>query len=190
MLIIRKVRLASALLIVFVVLAVGSTACALPGSSSTAAKKTSNDSQQSALKWADCMRQHGVQVSDPNTKSGITVGSGSGSDSGPNPEDPTFQAAATACQKYLEQALTDRPQNNSALQQRFLSYARCMRQHGIADFPDPSGSGGSISFGGSSAGGDLDPNSPDFQKASQACASILVGSGGGPGPASGSTGGN
>jgi len=190
MLIIRKVRLASALLIVFVVLAVGSTACALPGSSSTAAKKTSNDSQQSALKWADCMRQHGVQVSDPNTKSGITVGSGSGGDSGPNPEDPTFQAAATACQKYLEQALTDRPQNNSALQQRFLSYARCMRQHGIADFPDPSGSGGSISFGGSSAGGDLDPNSPDFQKASQACASILVGSGGGPGPASGSTGGN
>jgi hypothetical protein len=46
-----------------------------------------------------------------------------------------------------------------------LTYAHCMRAHGVLNFPDPSSSGGSTP-------GDLNPSSPQFQAASQACRSL------------------
>jgi hypothetical protein len=51
-----------------------------------------------------------------------------------------------------------------------LGYSRCMRAHGLKDFPDPNSNGGL----GISAhpGSDLDPNSPLFQAAQQACKSL------------------
>ena len=57
-----------------------------------------------------------------------------------------------------------------------LAYSRCMRSHGISDFPDPSGSGGDIRF--SAHGGpnsDLNPTNPQYQAARQACRSLLPG---------------
>jgi hypothetical protein len=48
-----------------------------------------------------------------------------------------------------------------------LAYSRCMRSHGVPKFPDPNADGG-ISF---SAGSGVDPNSPQFKTADQACAS-------------------
>jgi hypothetical protein len=49
-----------------------------------------------------------------------------------------------------------------------LRYSRCMRSHGISDFPDPSASG---IFAIHSAGpnSDLDRTNPTFQAAEQAC---------------------
>jgi hypothetical protein len=52
-----------------------------------------------------------------------------------------------------------------------LAYARCMREHGISDFPDPE-PGGGIAIEGE-PGGDLDPDSPRFQAADEACRSLL-----------------
>jgi hypothetical protein len=49
-----------------------------------------------------------------------------------------------------------------------------MRSHGIASFPDPVNQGGAISVridAGASFG--IDPNSPSFQAAQQACQSLL-----------------
>jgi hypothetical protein len=55
-------------------------------------------------------------------------------------------------------------------------YAKCMRSHGIADFPDPQpnpgGQGGSFQANGGS-GSDLNHNDPRFQAADQACQSLL-----------------
>jgi hypothetical protein len=70
--------------------------------------------QESALKYARCMREHGVDMPDPKLsgKGGLTFqagpGSGGGS-SGPgkgkglgvNPESPTFKAADKACNHFL-----------------------------------------------------------------------------------------
>jgi hypothetical protein len=50
---------------------------------------------------------------------------------------------------------------------KMLESARCMRAHGIADFPDPS-SDGSISLH-VQPGSDLNPHSPQFQAAQSAC---------------------
>ena len=57
---------------------------------------------------------------------------------------------------------------------KFLAYSRCMRSHGISNFPDPTTSpGGGIAIqvnGG--PGSDLNKNNPTFKAANQACKSI------------------
>jgi hypothetical protein len=52
-----------------------------------------------------------------------------------------------------------------------LAYARCMRAHGITNFPDPqpSGKNGGLNLNGS----DLDPNSAAHKAANSACKSLL-----------------
>ncbi len=56
-----------------------------------------------------------------------------------------------------------------------LQFARCMRSHGVSNFPDPSARGG-IDIGGTG----LNPQSPAFQSARRACESLLPN--GGPKP--------
>ena len=65
---------------------------------------------------------------------------------------------------------------------KFEAYARCMRSHGIQDFPDPTTSpGGGVGIevhGG--PGSDLDRNNPRFMAANHACRSLEPGGGGTP----------
>jgi hypothetical protein len=57
-----------------------------------------------ALKFARCMRAHGVDMPDPKAQGGgISIqkrSSGSGS-SGPNPDSPAFQRAQSECQSFM-----------------------------------------------------------------------------------------
>lgn len=48
-----------------------------------------------------------------------------------------------------------------------LAFSKCMRAHGVKAFPDPNAEG-AIDLEGR-PGGELDPNSPTFQKAMKAC---------------------
>jgi hypothetical protein len=53
-----------------------------------------------------------------------------------------------------------------------LLFSRCMRAHGVPDFPDPpSAAGGAIRFGFGAGG--LDPAAPLFRKAERVCISFL-----------------
>lgn len=56
-----------------------------------------------------------------------------------------------------------------------LAYARCMRSHGVPDYRDPTTSGGGISL---NPGKGVDPNTPQFRAAQQACRTLLPGPGG------------
>jgi hypothetical protein len=58
---------------------------------------------------------------------------------------------------------------------QLLQFSRCMRSHGVPNFPDPS-SGGGIQI---TPGSGRDPRSPAFQAAQKACRPRLPG--GGPG---------
>lgn len=49
--------------------------------------------------------------------------------------------------------------------QQALAYAHCMRAHGVRDYPDPNGNGSDQSI--NQAG--IDPNSPTYKAAAQAC---------------------
>ncbi len=54
-----------------------------------------------------------------------------------------------------------------------LAYSQCMRSHGLKNFPDPTSSGG-INI---TAGSGIDPSSPQYAKAQQACQSLMPGAG-------------
>jgi hypothetical protein len=56
-----------------------------------------------------------------------------------------------------------------------LAYSRCMRSHGVADFPDPTQVGGGIQISGSAPG--IDPQSSLFVSAQRSCRHLLPGGG-------------
>ena len=140
----------------------------------------SGGSPQKALKLAECMRANGVpNFPDPNGQ-GVIQGSGI------DPNSPQFQKAQQKCAKSLGGGPGTRsPAQVARAQAAALAFSRCMRSHGLPDFPDPQfGSGGGVSIrisahaGGNNSTG-LDPNSPIFQKAQQTCGSLLPGRAGG-----------
>ena len=54
-----------------------------------------------------------------------------------------------------------------------LLFSRCMRSHGVPDFPDPpAASGGGIRF--VVGGGGIDPAAPLFREAQRSCISLLI----------------
>ena len=67
------------------------------------------DPEDAMLKFAQCMREHGVDMPDPDFTSGgarMQFRAGAG---GVDPEGPTFQKAQEACQEILEEAFVDGP---------------------------------------------------------------------------------
>lgn len=72
--------------------------------------------------------------------------------------EPQFPSASRACQRDLPGGVVSAKHVN--LQEQ-LEFARCMRSHGITDFPDPMPGGGWDLPG--------DTNSPQFEAAAHAC---------------------
>ena len=58
---------------------------------------------------------------------------------------------------------------------QFLAYSRCMRSHGVSDFPDPTTpAGGGVAFSiNGGPGSDLNPNNPTYKSANQTCRALL-----------------
>jgi hypothetical protein len=117
--------------------------------------------------YAQCMRSHGVSdFPDPTTPPGggvaFSIHSGPGSDL--SPTNPAFKAANQACRTLLpggQQAPTA-PSPRIAAE---VGWARCLRSHGVSNFPDPNSQG---AFDSSK----FDSSSPAFQTASKACKSL------------------
>ena len=143
------------------------------------------DPSEAPLQFAKCMREHGIDMPDPQVADGGGVlvaidGGGPGAENGPDPKE--VDAANKDCQHFLEDAAAgfDPPSeaDQKKMQEQALTFAKCMRDHGI-DMPDPQfGDGGTfgISVGagpdgtGPSTNGPLvDFNSKEFQAASEAC---------------------
>ena len=120
------------------------------------------DRQAAGLKFAKCMREHGIEMEDP--KGGrIEIRGGPG-------QEATMEKAQEACQKYLpEISEADRKKAD----ERGLEFAQCMRKNGVEEFPDPDG--GMMRMNEDIA------DDPDFEKAQEACQDLI----GGPGLRSG-----
>jgi len=135
---------------------------------------------QKALKLSECMRANGVpNFPDPNGQ-GVIQGSGI------DPNSAQFQKAQQTCAKDLGGgAGTRSPAQIAKAEAAALAFSKCMRSHGVPDFPDPQfSSGGGISIritahAGAGGNNGLDPSSPIFQKAQQTCSSLLPGRAGG-----------
>ncbi len=149
--------------------------------SATAAADLSKS--QDALAFSRCMRQHGItNFPDPGSGGGLRIDSSSGID----PESPRFQAAQQACRSLLPRGAEPNPAQQAAMQQAALRFSQCMRQHGIADFPDPEFGPGTMKL---QLPHSVDPQAPQFQAAQQACQSLMPKPGGGGSGPSTSTGG-
>lgn len=149
-------------------------------------KKPSQTASAGGIKFADCMRLHGVpNFPDPSSGGGgiqITPSSGI------NPQSPAFQSAQKACSKLLPGPTPGAPGSESR-KLALLRLAKCMRSHGISSFPDPTTSppsgppsGGGIAFGSPGAFLSVPQTliqSPGFKQAAAACRFPGFG---GPGP--------
>jgi hypothetical protein len=135
--------------------------------------------QEAGLKFAECMRENGIDVPDPKPGRGGILFGGPGGE-GPNPDDPKFREAEEKCRKHLEAARPElSPEDEAEFRDSALKHARCMREHGI-DFPDPtfdSRGGATIRMRPG-----FDPRDPRVQEAERECRRFRPGIGGGPPP--------
>lgn len=130
--------------------------------------------EEARLQWAQCMREQGVNVGDPdeNGMFQITPETGGG------PNERGFAQAREECgdPPGLDDLEPPSPAEARKMQESLLAFARCMRSEGI-DIPDPTfaGNGGaSVSL--------PDPDEvkkPEFQAAQEACSKHLRLPGGG-----------
>ncbi len=121
--------------IVAVISGCGSTAPADIGAGGSGANNTAANAQK-AVKFATCMRSNGVsQFPDPSASGKLTIDAvANGSSLDPN--SPAFKRAISAC-KHLEPAGFTGSKRSSQQQQAALTFAQCIREHGVKDFPDP-----------------------------------------------------
>jgi len=101
------------------------------------ATTTSSSTASPALAFAKCMRANGVSnFPDPSSAGGAQFRIPAGG----NGAAPAFRAAQAKCQKLLGGGLpafgsTTHPSAQTLA--KLLKIARCMRQHGVPQFPDP-----------------------------------------------------
>jgi hypothetical protein len=124
--------------------------------------------QKQGLRFAQCMRAHGVpSFPDPSSD-------GSFSFSGNPKQMAGFQTASQACRKLLPKGKPPSPAEQAAMRKQALKFSSCMRSHGFPQFPDPVFTDGGIQIRLNKNAG-MDPSSPAFQRAQQACQSFMPG---------------
>lgn len=140
------------------------------GSSSSnpdASSSVGTSNAAKAVAYANCMRAHGVNISVGSNGSLGSGGNGSGSGSAQQ-----NQTAQNDCRHLLPNGgQPNQAAQGQALNQA-LKYSKCMRSHGVPDFPDPTDNGnGGITFG------HVNGKTPAYAKANQTCQSLLPGGG-------------
>jgi hypothetical protein len=126
-------------------------------SASTNATLSPAEEQERALKFAQCMREHGVDMPDPTVEDGkirIRINAQPGTD---------VEAAQQACKQYAPNGGPGGGKIDPQMQENMRKYAQCMRDNGVEKFPDPDPNQGGMRINGDIAG------DPDFEKAQKAC---------------------
>jgi hypothetical protein len=151
------------------------------GSASGSAASREKDREQALVKFAQCMREHGVNVSTPTGAAGAIKITGTAGAANPH----SLEAAQDACKRYQpsggKQSIS--PAERAALEDASLKFAQCMRSHGV-NVPNPTTSAGGAGFSIRIQGGpgSVNPSSPNFQAAQKACQGLLPKPPGGKGP--------
>jgi hypothetical protein len=135
--------------------ATAATGSAKPSASPSLSKAEAN------RRFAQCMREHGVDMPDPGPDGNLQFDPGAGGDRN------KAVAAASACQQYLPNGGDLKNLSPEQLEQG-RAFAKCMREHGV-DMPDPDPNSGLSAL----LNGSVDFNSPAFKQASEACQGVI-----------------
>ena len=131
-------------------------------SSTTAQHGTASSQAGQGVRFAQCMRAHGVtNFPDPTSSGAITFSKTAA-------ESPQFQTAQQACRSLAPVGSQSGGSVSPQAQAQALRFAHCVRSHGVPDFPDPSFTSGHVGIA-------VPPslsNSPALSAARQACSSL------------------
>jgi hypothetical protein len=144
------------------------------------------DPEDAMRAFAKCMREHGVDMPDPQVgeNGGVVMQVGS---AGAKPMDRSvMDEAQKACEPLMKDVKANGPgkldpEQEAKMKEEALAFAKCMREHGV-DMPDPTfeeGGGMTMAIGAD------DPNSSTAQEAQEACQSLMTGPDGKPLPKGG-----
>ncbi|TMR99611.1 hypothetical protein [Nonomuraea basaltis] len=124
------------------------------GPQAAASAKPSEDPHEKALKYAQCMRENGIDMDDPEPGKGVMLRLDK------NTPQETMKKAQEACKQYApsgQRAGGGDPKRAEALRK----VAQCMRDNGVESYPDPEGGNMRIT-------GDVGED-PDFKPAQEKC---------------------
>jgi hypothetical protein len=172
---VHRVLVAAALLILLGMTAAcgsgsGDDDSALPDAAGASSSSPSGDDEadldpeDAMLKFAECMREHGVDMPDPSPGGGVRI-------NGEGLSEDQMEAAQSACQKWMDMAEPEDggQELTEEEKQSFLDMAQCMRDRGY-NFPDPTFDGGRVTQKMEKGEGDLPgPDDPAFKKDMEEC---------------------
>ena len=139
------------------------------GSSGTTGTGSQTNGVSAGIKFADCIRAHGVpNYPDPGASRELPI-----------MQSPAFSAAQKSCQHLLGTGLGSGPLSAQG-RAHLLQISECMRQRGISGFPDPQAGSPPSSLTGYSVilgtrgyflavPSSIEPSSPAFKQAASAC---------------------
>jgi hypothetical protein len=141
---------------------------------------------EGALKYARCMREHGIDMPDPkkdaNGRFRVTAKAAAGSGA----DNAKMQAAQKDCQKYMKAGGGKAPSaaEQAKAKDAMLAYTRCMRSQGVK-IADPQFTSGGGILNRAGGPGQTNPDSPAFKAADKVCKPKLAAIEKGGGPSSG-----
>lgn len=148
------------------------TTTSLPGTTTTTIRASL---EETALRFTACMRDEGIDIPD------ITIGADgrpilAGIAEEIDTASEEFQSALTTCSPILAESgaldLSSDPELQAVVQDQLQSFSECMRDEGVASFPDPLP--GFTGVGSPFPLAQLPLDDPGFQAAIEACQSELT----------------
>jgi hypothetical protein len=141
------------------VLALGMSGCST--TEQTAADADGPTAREAAVAFAECMRENGIDMADPDSSGMVRI----------EPElqeQAGFADAQRECSHLLSDAAPVDGDGGmpTDMREQMLELAQCMRDAGY-DFPDPDFSGGGAVIGIGEGG--VDPSDPDVRAAMAQC---------------------
>jgi hypothetical protein len=139
-----------------------------PAPAASPATGVSAGGSNTKIVYISCLQNHGVHI--PPPVAGGNGGASAGHDGGGvNQNSPQFRRAQRACQALLPTGAG--PVIITTQQQAdYLRAARCMRAHGVPEFPDPVFAGGGVHF---SQPPGVNIHSPQVQRAVATCRRLI-----------------
>ena len=157
--------------------ALGLAACGgSPSSTGGGSSNAGRSTNSKQLAFSHCMRSHGLSNYPDPTSSGLPK-------VGPQQLGITsskFQTAQTACQHLLPTSGQSSQAQDQRTMNAMLNFARCVRSHGVSNWPDPlaesdPGQAGTPGFPRNMPG--VNQNSPQVKSAMAACQHLMAGIG-------------